>query len=105
MAITTASVNSIERRSNPYEGVNNVIDIAEDKKTRLQMMTRSMLDQLKDDTKNLKLFEAKTKDLFDKTIDNTVGALDKLEKELIADYNALNKAKTLDQIQKEIDEK
>jgi len=105
MAITTASVNSIERRSNPYEGVNNVIDIAEDKKTRLQMMTRSMLDQLKDDTKNLKLFEAKTKDLFDKTIDNTVGALDKLKKELIADYNALNKAKTLEQIQKEIDEK
>lgn len=111
MSYTTASVSGIENRpSNRFVGPDNVIDIREDAKLKLQLKTKAMLDELKNDSdkayfqqKYDKLLDTKEFDISKK---ETQPKLDDLKKEIEKKYESLpGIKKTVQEINDLIDNK
>jgi len=117
MAITTASVSSIESTpNNRFIGPDNVIDIREDAKLKLQLQTKAMLDELQNDSDkayfqqkydqllDIKEFDISKKDTLPKLnalkneIENKYSSSRTSEKKTIQDINSMidNKLKSLE---------
>jgi hypothetical protein len=109
MAIYSTAARSIENTSNNrFSNRENVIDIGKDEKLKLQLQTKAMLDQVKNDAAAKSFFENKQKELEAVESENKQEydqKLQNLKTQIIAEYAKLKNVKSLSDIQKEIDNK
>ncbi|MBU1759085.1 hypothetical protein KKG31_08440 [Patescibacteria group bacterium] len=106
MAITSASSRRTSSKSvNKFEGQENVINLALDKKLELQLKTKAMLDDLQADAKKSSFFKEKYNELLDAGKNNTIADLRILEKDINTQYDTIKGTGEALKISKMIDDK
>lgn len=89
MAITAATSGRRDKKTiNSFEGQENVINLKLDKKLELQMKTKAMLDELKNEPEK-KYFQEKYDELLDINKNNTETELELLNKTIFDKYTEI----------------